>query len=69
MNKSPTGVVAPRVPGQTATGDAARATNATPWEPPPGMVKRWCRRCGYAYAAANRPSPAICPSCTARLRG
>ena len=68
MNKSPPGEAAPRVPGQTVTGDAPRATNAKSWEPPPGMVKRQCRRCGYAYAAPKRPSPAICPSCTARLR-
>ena len=69
MNKSPTGQAAPRVPGQTASGDAARAMYAKPWEPPPGMVKRRCRCCGYTYAATNRPAPAICPSCTVRLRG
>jgi len=69
MNKTRRETAVLRVPGQTATGAAARVTNAEPWEPMPGMVKRRCRCCGYAYAAANRPAPAICPTCIARLGG
>jgi hypothetical protein len=28
----------------------ARAINAQPWEPPPGMVKRQCPECRYFFA-------------------
>jgi hypothetical protein len=41
----------------------ARAVNAEPWEPPPGMVKRQCDWCRYFFAApADSPAPR-CPDC------
>jgi hypothetical protein len=33
----------------------ARAVNAEPWEPPPGMVKQQCRECRYFFAAPVEP--------------
>jgi hypothetical protein len=48
----------------------ARAINAQPWEPPPGMVKRQCPECRYFFALL--PSPARterhCPAQIAPLR-
>ena len=46
----------------------ARAINAQPWEPPPGMVKRQCPECRYFSAAPitskdGKASP--CPDCAA----
>jgi hypothetical protein len=43
----------------------ARAVNALPWEPLPGMVKRRCLRCGYLFAvnAARADVAACCPDC------
>jgi hypothetical protein len=42
----------------------ARAVNAQPWAPPPGMVKQQCPECRYWFAA---PAPAErvarCPDC------
>jgi hypothetical protein len=44
----------------------ARAVNAEPWEPLPGMVKRQCPACSYFFAARpNRDEPR-CPDCTSR---
>jgi hypothetical protein len=45
----------------------ARAVNAQPWEPPPGMVKRQCPYCRYFFAApAIEPGGALlCPDCAA----
>jgi hypothetical protein len=41
----------------------ARAINAQPWEPPPGMVKRQCPHCRYFFAA---PEAVLrCPDCAA----
>ena len=40
---------------------------AEPWQPPPGMVKLRCRRCGHDFAAVPRAGrPSICPNCTPR---
>jgi hypothetical protein len=39
----------------------ARATNAQPWEPPPGMIKRQCPKCRYFFAAATETG--LCPDC------
>jgi hypothetical protein len=47
---------------------AARAINAQPWEPPPGMVKRQCPECRYFFAAsiASDGGEALpCPDCAA----
>ena len=43
---------------------SARAINAQPWLPPPGMIKLKCHRCDY-YFAAPRLAMAICPDCDA----
>jgi hypothetical protein len=40
---------------------AARAVNAEPWEPPPGMIKRQCPECRYFFAAATETG--LCPDC------
>jgi hypothetical protein len=38
-------------PGVSRTQEAAaRAANAEPWEPMPGMVKRQCPQCRYLFA-------------------
>jgi hypothetical protein len=39
----------------------ARATNAEPWEPPPGMMKRQCSECRYFFAAVA--TTGLCPDC------
>ncbi len=47
----------------------ARAVNAEPWEPPPGMVKLRCPRCFYFFAApVTADANAICPDCLAEGR-
>ena len=43
----------------------ARAINAEPWEPLPGMVKRRCEDCGYWFAVRPERSAACCPDCQA----
>ena len=45
----------------------ARAINAQPWEPLPGMVKRECTECQYFFAApAVEPEAVLlCPDCAA----
>jgi hypothetical protein len=40
---------------------AARAVNAEPWEPMPGMLKRQCPECRYWFAAATETG--FCPDC------
>ena len=45
----------------------ARATNAEPWEPLPGMVKRQCPECWYFFAPPIEPEPG-CSAPIARLR-
>ena len=44
----------------------ARAINAQPWEPPPGMVKRQCPYCRYFFAAPSiAEAELLCPDCAA----
>ena len=45
----------------------ARAINAEPWDPPPGMVKRECPHCRYFFAALSIEPEAVlrCPDCAA----
>jgi hypothetical protein len=45
----------------------ARAVNAQPWEPPPGMIKRQCPECRYFFAARPIEPEAmlLCPDCAA----
>ena len=42
---------------------AARAINAEPWEPMPGMVKRQCPKCRYFFAAPPGAEESRCPDC------
>jgi hypothetical protein len=51
--------------GMTELEAAARAINAEPWEPPPGMTKRQCQRCRYFFAAPIADKGALCPDCAA----
>jgi hypothetical protein len=44
----------------------ARAINARPWEPLPGMVKLRCSECHYWFAAGD-PATEHCPDCALRL--
>jgi hypothetical protein len=48
----------------------ARAVNAQPWEPPPGMVKRRCLRCRYLFAVKveEAETTATCPDCAPAQR-
>jgi hypothetical protein len=45
----------------------ARAFNAQPWEPPPGMVKRQCPECRYFFAAPITSEDGKALPCPARL--
>jgi hypothetical protein len=45
----------------------ARARNAEPWEPPPGMVKLRCTACGYWFAAPDARTE-HCPDCRFKPR-
>lgn len=53
--------------GENAVEQLARAINAEPWEPMPGMVRVRCRECRYFFAAhppvLARPR---CPDCCER---
>jgi hypothetical protein len=40
---------------------AARAINAQPWEPLPGMVKQQCPACRYFFAAQAAAPSLLCP--------
>ncbi len=46
----------------------ARAINAEPWEPLPGMVKKRCSQCRYWFAvpAAEAEATSRCPDCAGR---
>ena len=46
----------------------ARAINAQPWEPPPGMVKRQCPECRYFFAAPPLSPRPCCSVPIALLR-
>jgi hypothetical protein len=41
----------------------ARAINAEPWEPPPGMVRKQCPACRYFFAAPVAATTVLCPDC------
>jgi len=49
--------------GQTDDLLTARAINAEPWQPPPGMVKRQCSWCRYFFAAPPDTAEPNCPDC------
>jgi hypothetical protein len=64
MNKRRSGepVLHGGLAGEEAT---ARATNAEPWEPLPGMVKAQCPACLYFFAAPIAATTLLCPDCAA----
>jgi uncharacterized paraquat-inducible protein A len=43
----------------------ARAINAEPWEPPPGMMKKRCGQCRFLFAVPETEADATsrCPDC------
>jgi hypothetical protein len=51
-----------RTASRRAVDKQARAENETPWEPPPGMLKLRCERCGFWFAAPEKPA-LLCPDC------
>jgi hypothetical protein len=61
LNKKRLGEAVLRAGGFASAEAAARAINAEPWEPPPGMVKRQCPKCRYWFAAATETG--LCPDC------
>jgi rubrerythrin len=46
----------------------ARAINAEPWQPLPGMVKLRCQHCAYWFATHDADEQPYCPDCRIRLR-
>jgi hypothetical protein len=56
-----------RRPAAIGAQAEARATNATNWQPLPGMVKRRCLRCRYWFAVPVTEAEATsrCPDCAA----
>ena len=69
MNKTPPEKAVLHAGGFAGEEAAARAVNAEPWEPMPGMVKRQCDRCAYWFAADPANSaPYYCPDCVIRQR-
>ena len=56
--------VAGLVPKPNSIAEAeARAVNAEPWEPLPGMVKRQCDWCRYFFTAPADSHEPRCPDC------
>ena len=56
---------------ETADAEAmARAINAEPWEPLPGMMKKRCSRCSYWFAVliAETEATSRCPDCARSTR-
>lgn len=49
--------------GRNANSREARATNAQPWQPLPGMIKRQCIGCDFFYAAQPWDPDFHCPDC------
>ena len=64
MNKRRAGEAVLR--GGFASEEArARAANAEPWEPMPGMIKRQCPQCRYWFA--SNAETGLCPDCSEKL--
>jgi hypothetical protein len=62
MNKQQPGEAVLR--GGLASEEAnARAINAEPWEPLPGMTKEQCQQCRYFFAAPIATAALLCPDC------
>ena len=54
------------VPAASRVAEAlARAANAEPWEPMPGMIKRQCPQCRYWFA--SNAETGLCPDCSDKL--
>jgi hypothetical protein len=67
MNKRRLEEAVPRAGGFASAEAAARAINAEPWEPLPGMVKQQCPGCRYWFAARPASLEPRCPDCVDRL--
>jgi hypothetical protein len=63
MNKRRLEEAVPRAGGFAPAEAAARAINAEPWEPLPGMVKLQCAWCHYLFAAPVGSEELRCPDC------
>ncbi len=46
----------------------ARAVNAEPWEPPPGMVKKRCSQCRYWFAVPASVAALLALPCSHQRR-
>ena len=55
----------PRKPAAAEAEEIARAINAGPWEPFPGMVKRQCPRCRYFFSSPIDSPERRCADCAA----
>jgi predicted Zn-ribbon and HTH transcriptional regulator len=66
LNKRRRGESVLRAGGLEHEEASARAVNAQPWEPMPGMVKRRCPDCRYWFAADPANDERRCPDCVIR---
>jgi hypothetical protein len=55
----------PRKPASDEAEAEARAINAGPCDPMPGMVKRQCTRCRYFFASPVESTERRCANCAA----
>jgi hypothetical protein len=53
--------------GSASAEAAARAVNAEPWQPPPGMVKLQCPESRYWFAASTSSLEPRCQDCVDKL--
>jgi hypothetical protein len=67
LNKTRSGKAVLRTGGLTELEAAARAVNAEPWEPPPGMVRRQCPWCRHFFAAPASSQELRCQDCVDKL--
>ncbi len=63
------GRLAEQISDMTEAEVAARAINAEPWEPLPGMVKRQCPWCRYFFDTPADAPTGLCPDCAGIGRG
>jgi hypothetical protein len=52
-----------RKPASDEAEAEARAINAEPWEPMPGMMKRLCPQCRYFFASPVESTERRCANC------
>jgi hypothetical protein len=67
MNKRRLEEALPRAGGFASAEAAARAINAEPWAPLPGMVKRQCPDCRYWFATSANSQELRCQDCVDKL--